>query len=81
MMGAAQAKVARSIGGDDHPGPDDRPLRLEDPVLAEASQEDLERIMEPALRAIVEPWIRTEVAESPSPLRISDHHRDRQGVP
>jgi AcrR family transcriptional regulator len=66
VMGPIQAKVARTIGGDDAAlraavlnastlGLTIARYLLEDAVLAEASPDDLERIMRPALRAIVNP--------------------------
>lgn len=66
VIGPAQSTVARTIGGQDAElraavlnactlGLTIARYIFRIPVLARASQEDLERIMEPALRAIVEP--------------------------
>ncbi len=65
VMGPTQAQVARTIGGEDAKlraavlnastlGVTIARYLLEDPELAKASREDLERIMGPALQAIVE---------------------------
>lgn len=64
VMGTTQAKVAETIGGDDAQlraallnactlGLTIARYLLESPVLRDGSQEDIEQIMEPALRAIV----------------------------
>jgi AcrR family transcriptional regulator len=64
VMGATQSNVARTIGGEDAElraavlnactlGLTIARYLLEDPVLAKASHDDLERVMGPALRAIV----------------------------
>jgi AcrR family transcriptional regulator len=66
VMRAAQASVARTIGGEDAAlraavlnactlGLAIARYLLEDPVLTQASHEDLGRVMEPALRAVVDP--------------------------
>jgi AcrR family transcriptional regulator len=72
VMGPTQAQVARSIGGDDAAlraavlnactlGLTIARYLLEDPVLSEASRDDLERVMGPALRAVVEPSVVDDV--------------------
>jgi AcrR family transcriptional regulator len=64
VMRAAQASVARTIGGEDAAlraavlnactlGLSMARYLLEDPVLARASRDEIERVMEPGLRAIV----------------------------
>jgi AcrR family transcriptional regulator len=66
VMGPTQARVARTIGGDDAVlraavlnattlGLTIARYLLEDPVLTRASRDDLERIMEPALQALAHP--------------------------
>jgi AcrR family transcriptional regulator len=66
VMGKTQSKVARTIGGDDADlraavlnactlGLTVARYLLEDSVLAAASQDDIKRIMMPALRTIAEP--------------------------
>jgi AcrR family transcriptional regulator len=66
VMSEKQAKVAQTIGGDDAElragllaatmiGTTIARYLLEIPSVAQASQEDVERVMEPVLKALVEP--------------------------
>jgi AcrR family transcriptional regulator len=74
VMGPTQARVAQTIGGDDAAlraavlnastlGVTIARYLLEDPVLSEASRDDLERVLGPALRAIVDPQVVYDVRE------------------